>query len=752
MAEASTVPDEVAGWPLDRVVGQLVSVSVGHHTDGTYGFSDTPDATARLVAEHHVGGVCYFPVGDDGPHPERVREHLDALRAVADQPLLTSIDQEGGLVARMREPGVRWPSAMAQCAAHGADATDRAWRRIAHGSATELRAAGVRHVYAPVADVNLDPRNPVIGIRSASSDPRAVARFVTASVRGIAEAGLASCLKHFPGHGDTAVDSHVGLPVLDTAPDRWLTEEAVPFVAGIEAGVDAIMVGHLCAPGLDPSGQPATFSRPIVTGWLRERLGFRGVIVTDALDMAGAQLDAPTGVWAPGEACVRALEAGVDQLLMPRDPARCIDAVLAAVADGRLDEHALRASAARVLTLARRVDAAPGSDETPSAERLRRLADVTLGRALTWRDPGVTCVLSADAPVVVVHDEESGGAGRGVEDVPRALAAELRGRGFDASTQPLGTPPPVGATVVAVTRDAWRDERRAAWLGSLDADVVVCARSPYDQGLVEAGRPVLLAFGDLPGVARHVADTLTSGVALGALPIDLPDPADPSRIRWPNRLTDGGASARVRIRPYRETDRAAVARVCVRTGASGADATGHFFSDDLLPWLYALPYVSYAPELCLVVEADGVVVGYILGVADVPAFSRWWDEQWRPRFAAHFPEDPAWSTREADLVRRGLEPQHMVAPWHDEHPAELHIDLLPVVQGMGLGRRLMDAFLALLRERGVPGVTLGVGGRNTRAVAFYRNLGFEVLREHRGADGSVTGYAMWRPTTEGAEQ
>lgn len=94
----------------------------------------------------------------------------------------------------------------------------------------------------------------------------------------------------------------------------------------------------------------------------------------------------------------------------------------------------------------------------------------------------------------------------------------------------------------------------------------------------------------------------------------------------------------------------------------------------------------------------------------------------------------------------------MVAPWHDEHPAELHIDLLPVVQGMGLGRRLMDAFLALLRERGVPGVTLGVGGRNTRAVAFYRNLGFEVLREHRGADGSVTGYAMWRPTTEGAEQ
>lgn len=775
MADSTPPADTVAGWSIEQVVGQLFSVSVGHHTDGAYGFSDTLDATAELVAERHLGGVCYFPLGEQGSRPEMIRQHLDTLQACAEVPLLTSIDQEGGLVTRMREPATRWPSAMAQVAAFGVDETGvESIQTMARMSGEELRAAGVNHDFAPDADINTAPRNPVIGIRSASSNPDAVARFVAASVRGFAEAGVASCLKHFPGHGNTTVDSHVGLPVLDTTPEQWRDTERLPFAAGIEAGVDAIMIGHLCAPLFDPSGLPATFSRPIVTGLLREELGFEGIIVTDALDMAGAQLDSSDpDDWAPGRACILALQAGVDQLLMPRDPARCIDTVLAAVASGELDETQLRVSAARILALKERLRLrerleVPAPEDLPRefpVVRHQRRAAMATSRALTWRDRATTLVLDPTRPVTVVHDIEAGGAGRGLEDVPAALVESLREHAFQASAMSLaeaaGTGAPDDSTVVLVTRDAWRSAQTQQQLRQLHdrgrLDLVLCARSPYDSLWVPAQVPVLLAFGDIPGVAGAVTDALIAGVALGTLPTDLPDPADHDVIRWRCALDTGAEGTRedgdrVRIRPYQPADHDALGRICVRTGASGADATGDFSDDQLLPWIYAYPYVEYAPELCLVVEADDQVVGYILGVADVRDFADWWAREWNPRFEARFPPNPEWNDRETGLVARALTPERMVAPWHEEHTAELHIDLLPVVQGMGLGRQLMDRFTALLRERGVTGVTLGVGGTNTTAVAFYRSLGFRTLRDQTDAEGRVTGYSLWLPTDEGSVQ
>lgn len=758
----NNTPDAAAlveGWDLDQVVGQLFCVSVGHHVEGAYGFTDSVDQVAREVAELHLGGVCYFPTGEQGARPEAIADQVQTLQAASPTPLLMTIDQEGGLVTRMREPATRWPSAMAQAAAFGGSRAD--WgmvQRMARSSGEELAAVGVGQAYAPVADVNVEPNNPVIGIRSASSDPAEVAHFVTATVRGLGEAGVASCLKHFPGHGDTQVDSHVGLPTFETTLEDWWDQERIPFAAGIAAGVDAVMIGHLRAPGLDPAGEPATFSRSIVTGLLRERLGFEGVIVTDAMDMAGAQLpDDDHGRPGPAVACLRALKAGVDQVLMPRDARSAIAVVLRAVADGELDEAQLRASARRIVALKHRLGLLDrdGVVQRPDVESHRRRARMAQSRALTWRDQSRTLRLAHPGRVIILHDAQPPSAGRGVEDVPTTLAEALRARGFDVRQELLDDRRDVASsegTRILVTRDAWRFPEVAGRVRAVAGatHVAVLARSPHDSALVPESVPTLLSYGDLPGVGVALADALIAGVAFGTLPIDLPSPDDERTLRWFRSGSEGAdAPPAVSIRPYRPEDRDALGMICVRTGASGADATGDFFSDELLPWIYAYPYVEYEPESCLVVDVGGRAVGYILGVADVKAFAEWWQDNWRGPFATQFPEDATWTDRERALARKGLEPHLMVPPWYEDIPAELHIDLLPVVQGMGLGRQLVDRFRELMAARGVQKIGLGVGGTNTNAIAFYRRLGFSVLREHRNDHGETTGYAMWIATDDG---
>jgi len=200
------------------------------------------------------------------------------------------------------------------------------------------------------------------------------------------------------------------------------------------------------------------------------------------------------------------------------------------------------------------------------------------------------------------------------------------------------------------------------------------------------------------------------------------------------------------VRAYRAEDRAAVGRICVLTGDSGGDATGKFFDDELLPAIYAYPYIDYAPELVRVVELDGDVVGYLVGVADVAAFSLWWKEHWSPQLATRFPEDAAWTDKERALVDRARNPAQQVPPWRSQYPAEFHIDLLPVTQGRGLGRLLITDFRARLHSMGVHGLAIGVGAANTAAVGFYKRLGFEVLREHVDAHGNPVAYALWIST------
>ncbi|MEU7551986.1 glycoside hydrolase family 3 N-terminal domain-containing protein [Streptomyces sp. NPDC044571] len=374
----------VSAMTLPELVGQLfVSRAYGHSaTDPDPADAEQNTAlfgvrtAAEVVSRYHLGGIIYFAWAHNTRSPQQIAELSNGLqRAAADSgagiPLLLSTDQEHGAVARIGRPATLLPGAMALGALHGPtagapDATPGATaaptaspgaatggagspaeaRRAARIAGAELAAMGIRQDYAPVADVNVNPANPVIGVRSFGSDPHAVAALVAAQVRGYQGVGVAATAKHFPGHGDTETDSHVGLPVMRHTRAQWEELDEPPFRAAVEAGVDAVMTAHIVFPALDPSGDPATLSRPIVTGILRERLGFRGVVVTDALDMAGVRQK-----YGDDRVPVLALKAGCDQLLNPPDLGLAHRSVLAAVGSGEVSRARVEESVLRILEL-----------------------------------------------------------------------------------------------------------------------------------------------------------------------------------------------------------------------------------------------------------------------------------------------------------------------------------------------------------------------------------------------------------------
>jgi beta-N-acetylhexosaminidase len=267
---------------------------------------------------------------------------LNRMQKSARLPLIVGGDFERGASMRITDT-TKFPHLMAYAAAGDAAAV----QRLGAATAREARAMGVQWVFAPVADVNNNPENPIINIRSFGEDPKAVSNYVRAFLEGAQsakDAKVISTVKHFPGHGDTATDSHLGLPRLDVDRQRLEAVELEPFRAAIAAGVDSVMTAHIAIPALEPSGEPATISRTILTDLLRNELGFKGIVVTDAMDMKGLSAQIPHG-----EAAVRALEAGADFLLMPPKPDEAIDAVVKAVKSGRLSQKRIDESVRRIL-------------------------------------------------------------------------------------------------------------------------------------------------------------------------------------------------------------------------------------------------------------------------------------------------------------------------------------------------------------------------------------------------------------------
>jgi beta-N-acetylhexosaminidase len=258
---------------LHRRIGQLALV-------GFDGFSIPPEVRS-LAREFDLGGVVLF--GRNVESPEQVAAVAwEARQLSRDLPLWVGVDQEGGRVARMRRPLTEWPPAITL----GRAASDDLAERFARALAAELAAVGISIDFAPVLDVLTNKNNPVIGDRALAETPESAARLGALIIRGLQGGGVAACGKHFPGHGESSVDSHLELPILDLSPERLRAVELLPFRAAIAAGVAGIMTGHLLVPALDEA-RPATISPAIVTGLLRQDLGFEGVVFTDDLDMKG---------------------------------------------------------------------------------------------------------------------------------------------------------------------------------------------------------------------------------------------------------------------------------------------------------------------------------------------------------------------------------------------------------------------------------------------------------------------------------
>ncbi|WP_233359091.1 glycoside hydrolase family 3 protein [Thermomonospora amylolytica] len=325
---APWIGDFVKGMSLEQKVGQLFVPT----------FADRADAE-RMIRRYHVGGFIYFP--GNARDPVQTARLSNALQRASEIPLLLGVDEEQGLVTRLPYL-TKFPGNMAL----GATAQPGLAREAARVTGTELRALGINQNYAPVADVNVNPANPVIGVRSFGSDPALVSQMLGGAVQGYQDAGVAATAKHFPGHGDTDVDSHTGLPVIRHTRQEWERLDAPPFQAAVRQGVDAIMTAHIVVPGLDDSGDPATMSRTVLTGLLRQKLGYRGVIVTDSLQMAGARQK-----YGATQAAVRAVQAGADQLLMPPNLAGAHAAVVSAVRRGAITRQRLDESVTRILAL-----------------------------------------------------------------------------------------------------------------------------------------------------------------------------------------------------------------------------------------------------------------------------------------------------------------------------------------------------------------------------------------------------------------
>ncbi len=345
-----TVQEKVGQLFVVEVYGQeadTVSPQSAARNRALYGV-DTP---AQVIAKYKPGGVIYFDTGrgaDNVRDPRQIATLSNGLQLAATGqrkpiPLLISTDQEGGsLVFRLAAPATAMPGNMALGA--GRSAADA--HRSAEVIGTELAAVGINQNYAPVADVNVNPANPVIGIRSIGENPELAAQLVGAQVRGYHAAGVAAVAKHFPGHGDTAVDSHFGLPEVTHTREQLAAIDLPPFRQAIREGVDTIMTAHVVLRSVDPSGAPATMSRPILTGLLREELGYDGLIVTDALDMGGA-----TATYPPDVAPVEALKAGADMLVLAPQMDVAFAAVLDAVHRGEISERRLDDSVYRILRL-----------------------------------------------------------------------------------------------------------------------------------------------------------------------------------------------------------------------------------------------------------------------------------------------------------------------------------------------------------------------------------------------------------------
>ena len=423
-------------------------------------------APVAMVRDLHLGGVIAFDSNVVSAAQVRAVNATLTRQVRRKWPLFLGVDQEGGVVERMRSVATRFPTFMSTGAAGDTALT----RRTYAASGRELRGLGFTVDFAPDADVTSGPGDPTIGSRSPSSRPAMVAEHVIAAGTGFAEAGVVPVIKHFPGHGSVPADSHLTLPVQTKSLADLESSDLVPFREAVEAGLPSVMIGHLDVRSVDPR-VPSSLSRKVVTGLLRDRLGFDGLVVTDALDMAGV-----TRGRDPGRTAVQALRAGSDVLLMPPSPAVARAALVRAVRAGALPRRRLEQAAARQIALLTHLEGRTGAPVGSA----RQMSDRLSAAAITVTDGPCSGRLVGDS----VHAYgDAGAVGAFVAAAGRAGLTVLVRRSPPAG---LATPqsrpqrrPKEGRRSFVRRTKAWeraeasRERRLAAWTAREDARLAV---------------------------------------------------------------------------------------------------------------------------------------------------------------------------------------------------------------------------------------------------------------------------------------
>jgi beta-glucosidase-like glycosyl hydrolase len=512
---------------LPDKIAQLVFVRLGSNMTPPVTASEDADRVSALLDRYPLGGLLLF----NGTFPATA-DRLAELQARSAFPLLVAADLERG-VGQQVDGATVFPHAMALAALD--DEAEEAIDSVARATAREALACGIHQLLAPVADVNLHPRNPIISIRAFGTEPAVVTQHVETYVRAVRDEGLITTAKHFPGHGRTVDDTHDTLPVVEATRADLEAADLLPFRAALEAGVDTVMTTHAAFPALDPEGRPATLSPPILRDLLRGRMEFEGPVVTDSMLMAAVQSTHDD----PGDQAAALLNAGVDCILDPTDPEAVIEGLIQAVSDGRVAAERVDAAFDRIWRLKMRlaerfgpdvftmpeqyVDRSvvgSGSHRDLAASVTRRAVTVMGGHALPSPIYG-----SGGADFLTIYvTPRAREATRGeipLEDAIRAHAPEATFTAVDADTTPneldairdQATAAHAVLLVLAVTPAAWQrfglQPMQEQFVNQLSREtrrlIVAALGSPHVLDSVPQASAQLCTYSDVPEAHRALA-------------------------------------------------------------------------------------------------------------------------------------------------------------------------------------------------------------------------------------------------------
>lgn len=489
----------------------------------------------ELIQDYYIGGICYF--GRNLEDPEQTHMLSEKLQQTVphDIPLFISIDQEGGMVYRIEKGVTLSPGNMAI----GATGNPSYAYRLAKIAGKELRTMGINMNFAPCVDVNNNPKNPVIGVRSYGENPEMVGQFGQQAIQGYQDGGVSAVAKHFPGHGDTEIDSHLGLPVVDHPLSRLESVELLPFRQAIQQNVDGMMVSHVCFPAIE-KGLPATLSKKIITDLLKQEYQFKGIVITDCMEMKA--IDNHYGV---EEAAVKAVQSGVDIILFSHSyekQKQAIEAVNKAVQSGDLSEERIDEAVERILNVKRK-----RLDHQKMDFQMEELAKKeSLDVAKKVRDESITIVkdekglipIDPEKKTLVIwpdievtsdidegYDQKETLGDFMINRVPELTELTLQGT---PNKQILKSAKEAEQLIICTYNAASDPEQKKLIqdvLKQTNQSAILCAlRSPYDLSVFPKTSTYLAVYESSPGSILSLANILIGDKkAAGKLPVSIPD-------------------------------------------------------------------------------------------------------------------------------------------------------------------------------------------------------------------------------------